>query len=149
MVALLMFGIGVSAYAAWTFFYHPSHLDAQVVSVSQIREDNLHKLYEAAQMVGHDWDTRNMVLHRLMCAKADGVADAQLATDWRGTVGCERADGAVYEFNAMTGTYGVMFEKIRKEHSSWSLKNFEFLKEVSTPEKAKEYVRQHMNDVLP
>ena len=149
IVGLLMFVIGVAAYNTWTFFYHHSHLEEQIIPVSQLREDNLHRLYEATQMLGKDWDTKNMMIEKLACARADGVIDARMVEKGQETVRCQRGDGTVYELNNEMGLYGVMFNKIRKEHASWSQKNLEFLKRVSTPEKAKAYIHQHMTDMLP
>lgn len=149
IVMLLMFVVGVSAYAAWTFFYHPPGLDKQVIPVSQLREDNLHKLYEAAQMTGRDWDARSMTLDKLRCAREDGALDARMIMDEYGKTGCQRDDGVVYKFNIKTGDYGVMFEKIRRDHEQWSLRNLEFIREVSTSEKARNYMHQHMSELFP
>ncbi len=149
MVTLLMFVVGVSAYAAWTFFYHPLGLEKQVIPVSQLREDNLHKLYEAAQMTGRDWYARSMTLDKLRCARDDGTLDARMITDEFGKTGCQKDNGIVYEFNTESGAYGVIFEKVRRDHGQWSLRNLEFVREVSTPEKARDYMRQHMSELFP
>ena len=41
---------------------------------------------------------------------------------------------------------GTDYQDFIKAHFPWALKNFEFIRSVNTPEKARAYVDEHMND---
>lgn len=41
---------------------------------------------------------------------------------------------------------GSDYEAFVREHSSWAVNNFDFIRSVSTPEKARAYVEAHLND---
>ena len=41
---------------------------------------------------------------------------------------------------------GSDYEAFVKAHFSWAMKNIEFIQSVSTPEKARAYVEEHIND---
>jgi len=144
-----MFATGVLAHTTWASFYHSLTLENPIIPLSQLREDRLHKLYEAAQMTARESDTKRLVFERLVCTKDDGLANARLTTiGEQNIIGCKTIDGTVYELNSKIGTYGPMFDKIENSHLSWSLKNLEFLKEVSTSEKAEKYVHQHISEII-
>ncbi len=150
IVALLTFAVGVSAYTARSTLLRPRKLQGQLIPVSELREDRLHRLYEAVLASGRDSETRQRVLEQLVCTNTEGIADAHLtALEGQNKAGCEKRDGTIYVLNWKVGPYGPMFHKIQREHSSWSLKNLDFIKEIGTPEQARKYVRQHIGDVIP
>jgi hypothetical protein len=41
---------------------------------------------------------------------------------------------------------GSDYEAFVREHATWALQNFEFITSVSTPDKAKAYVEEHLDD---
>ena len=44
------------------------------------------------------------------------------------------------------GGTGEDYAQFLKDHYSWALKNFDFIRSVNTPEKARAYVDEHIND---
>lgn len=146
-VAVLTFTAGLSAYAGWTVLLLPSNPAEQLASVSKLREDQLHRIYEAALMTGGHSDLREFVLNKLMCTNNDGVSDAEFIHR-QDMLACERAGGLVFEVRPDIGPYGPMLFKIRSEHHAWSLENLGFIRELTTADKADRYVTQHMTDLI-
>jgi cytoskeletal protein RodZ len=49
-------------------------------------------------------------------------------------------------FMRANGTTTPEYEKFTKEHFAWALRNTDFIQSISTPEKARAYVDEHIND---
>jgi hypothetical protein len=141
MVALLTFGLGLITYSVWSLGLHSREANKRVVPVSQLREEEWHKLYEAAAMTG-DQTILDSVRGRLLCTNADGISDARLV-EIKGRAACENANGTIYELNFIAGPYGHFDAKIMREHEWWALTNLRFLKTINTPQRARAYVIEH------
>jgi hypothetical protein len=135
--ALLIFAflIGFAAHAALVGGDPSLALADQVPPVERAREHEWHKLYEAAGMSG-DADLQRLVYARLACMRPDGTAEARLPEPAGGEAVCEERGGGVYPPD---GT----FDRFAREHLEWSLKNLSFVREVSTAERARDYVNSH------
>ena len=80
---------------------------------------------------------------RLLCANRSGVPDA-FPVEVGATVSCRRADGSTHEHRMNdTSEYGSFFNRITASHRSWTMQNLDFVRSVSTAERAKEYVATH------
>ena len=136
-IALLTFLIGISAYRIKVGL---SFASIEMIPVEQLREDQWHKLYEAA-MMADDPDTRQDILARLMCMGPDyaleGLLIVQGVDDY-----CVKPDGSVH-----LKSYGRLpdnsYVTLLHEHHSWVMRHIGFLSEVKTKEKAKAYVVMH------
>ncbi|HVG32298.1 MAG TPA: hypothetical protein VM911_04430 [Pyrinomonadaceae bacterium] len=140
---LLSFGLGLVFNVTWRLASGSYYaVDEKLLSpVSQLREDEWHRLYEAAGMTGNR-AIYESVRDELMCTNADGISDARpVEINMRGW--CKRADGTVYEINSINGLYGRFNEKIMREHQSWALKNLSFVNSISTPRRARAYLIEH------
>jgi len=74
--------------------------------------------------------------HRLFQAAA-GTRDPALMVTVSQKLGLVKSDGYSY-----TDEYGPFF----KDHIPWILKNNAFMQTIDTPEKAREYVAEHIDD---
>jgi hypothetical protein len=132
---ILAFLVGLAAHAALAGGDPSLALADQVPSVERAREHEWHKLYEAAGMSG-DPDLQRLVYARLACMKSDGRAEARLAEPATVEAVCEERGGGTYPAD---GT----FDRFAREHLEWSLKNLSFVREVSTAERARNYMNSH------
>jgi hypothetical protein len=131
-LSLLAFLAGLAAHAALAG--DPSlGLDDQVQSVERARWHEWHKLYEAAWM--SDGATRR-VYEELVCVRPDGAYGGRLLELPGEEAVCEERGAGVHPPD---GTY----DRFLKEHTAWSLKNMQFVREVGTPERANTYVLNH------
>jgi hypothetical protein len=141
VVALFTFTLGLITYAVWSPGLHSREASKRVAPVSQLREEEWHKLYEAAAMTG-DTTILSRVRAKLRCTNNDGISDAW-PVDINGRAACEKASRTIYELNYIAGPYGQFDAKIMREHERWALANLRFLKTINTPERAKAYVIEH------
>ena len=145
-VAALTFSFGIFASTGWSRLYLNAPR-SETTSVSWPREEQWHRLYEAAGMSG-DWQLRQEVDNMLICANRSGVSDAwPVAHD--GTLWCRRRDGSEHQVNAITGEYGAFLLRVREGHTAWTLQNMEFVRSISSPEKARGYVVSHREMLRP
>ena len=73
--------------------------------------------------------------HKLFQA-AGMTQDTELVQRVLKKIGLLRADGTTTAAN----------EQFTKEHFAWAMKNIQFITSVNTPEKARAYVEEHIND---
>lgn len=130
-VAVVTFLVGV--------FVHRAFEPGEIAPVGQLQEDNLHKLFEAAGMLGTD-DLHTEVLHRLMCVEADNDLNKRLVR-MESQLYCMDAAG---ELTLLTVKKDSPFDRLSKEHVQWSSRNFEFIKSVARKSSAREYVITHL-----
>ncbi|HEX8138275.1 MAG TPA: hypothetical protein VF544_11840 [Pyrinomonadaceae bacterium] len=140
VIALLTFGIGIAAFAAWAGLYHFLHLEEQIIPVAELRQNELHRFYEAAAMSG-DSALRQRVTEGLMCMGHDGLIDAHVI-DIENVPWCIKANRTRYRMRA------DYYSKFMSEHKAWTQENLSFLNEVNTPVKAKEYAAKHGEPLL-
>ena len=139
-VALLAFFVGFVASAIRSRFFVGS--PKSVFSTMSSRDEEWHRLYEAAGMSG-DGTIIKEVSDRLLCANKAGVLDAS-PLDIEGAVWCQRADGTIHQLLVNdTSEYGSFFRRITSSHSTWALENLDFVRTISTGKKAKAYVATH------
>ncbi len=136
VAAWMTFSIGVVIHLAWPFQNSLTGDANQLVApVAPLREDNLHRLYEAARV-----STSRHLINRLRCIKADGSIDAiavcrEEPLEQLMFVVCLNPDGSKYIWEWQ------LHEEFVQRHRRWSLNNIEFLRTINTPEKAEEYIR--------
>jgi len=111
-----------------------------IAPVSQLRQDKLHRLYEAAGMSG-DYSLLTAVHDRFLCIGWDDSLDARLVNDETDTY-CVERDGSVRPplFRADKSK----FDALLKGHIAWSIENLEFVESVKNPRAAREYVATHL-----
>ena len=138
-VAVLTFCFGLAISMTWSNWQR--HF-TDCPAVLPARDEQWHRLYEAAGMTGEAAIIKE-VNDRLLCANSSGVPDAFPVTVGA-TVSCRRADGSTHE-NRMddTSEYGSFFNRITASHRSWTMQNLDFVRSISTAERAKEYVATH------
>ena len=135
VAAWMTFSIGVVIHLAWPFQTDLTGDANQLVApFAPLRADELHRLYEAAQVAR----SRHLI-SRLMCIKADGSIDAVEVYSEENLpfVLCLNPDGSKYIWDWR------VHEEFVQRHRRWSLNNIEFLRTINTPEKAEEYIRTH------
>jgi hypothetical protein len=139
-VALLAFFLGVVASTIRSRIFAGSHESAS--SPASSRDEQWHRLYEAAGMSG-DGAIRYLVDNRLLCTNMAGVPDAW-PVEIKYTQWCRRADGSLRPlFINDTSEYGSYYRRITSSHSTWTRENLDFVRTISTGNKAKEYVTTH------
>jgi len=133
LVAVLAFGFGLLTQAVVANLNLTP--DEDISPVLAERENELHKLYEAAGMTG-DMDLQSAWQKELECLGEDGLLDA-LPVDRDGEMWCVRRDGTEYRTNRKG------FDDFMSKHAQWSVNNLSFLEEVGTAKKARQYVAHH------
>lgn len=132
MAALAAFVVGSLIHLALTL---PGDLagdtDRFVAPVAPLREDELHRLYEAARVA-----KSRPLISRMMCMRTDGSIDAIMFER-------EEAPACLNPDDSRSVLDGQPFEKFLRRHHAWSLNNIEFLRSISTPEKAEKYLSTH------
>jgi len=130
-VALVTFFIGVLLVRA----FEPN----EITPIAQSQDDDLHKLYEAASMLGND-ELRNEVLDRFQCLSTENYLNARMVTtEW--TVYCVNSKR---EYSLAYIQHDSDYEKLRRSHGEWTWRNIEFLKSISSKNKARQYVIAHL-----
>ena len=148
-VLALTFLTGFSAHMVWSRSQLLSPL-TRSVSAEQSREEEWHRLYEAAGMTGDPQLIRE-VSDRLLCANRVGFPDAwPVAQDGRvlgeantGFVGCQQRNRMIHELNWSNGEYGPFENRVMKMHAAWTLQNLAFVRSVAQPQIARAYVYRH------
>jgi predicted metalloprotease len=51
-----------------------------------------------------------------------------------------------FGFLTSSGSNSAEYQQFLKEHFSWAVKNTEFIQEMNTPQKARAYVEEHIDD---
>jgi hypothetical protein len=137
-VAVFTFAIGVISHSA--FQLREKNL-TDIVPVSQLRQDELHRLYEAAGMSG-DSLLRSAVDDRFLCMGWDDSLDARLVRNDTETY-CVERDGSIRP-QVFKDDHKNPFDVLLKSHISWSIKNLEFVESVKSPLEARKYVETHL-----
>ena len=147
LVMALTFLVGASTEMVWSSDKISSI--GPPLSVAERREDEWHRLFEAAGMTG---DPRVMteVSSRLLCTNRHGVADA-VPVEWDGrawtrrtdtSIACQERDRTVHMLGR-NSDYGQYSQHILETHAAWSLRNLEFTRTIVSPNAARLYVSSH------
>jgi hypothetical protein len=143
-VALLTFSAGVVLNNVITTLEDESKRSVSDQEISI--EDQWHRLYEAAAMSDDKSGALREVSNRLLCTNRKGLADAVYIED-NGHILCRRDDGSLHQ--AGWGDYGLFYHQIKDSHYDWSINNVNFLRTISSVEKARRYVRNHRRFLMP
>jgi hypothetical protein len=135
----LTFLTGFSAHLAWSGVQLLSSR-MRTVSAQQSREEQWHRLYEAAGMTGNS-EVMKQVRDRLQCASSEGLAEAW-PIERNGRTWCQQKDGAIHELNSRS-EYGPFERRVTETHAAWCLQNLAFVKSVVQPQIARAYVYRH------
>lgn len=139
-VALLTFCLGIAISTILSTSHREAACSSSILSWSP--DEDWHRLYEAAGLSG-DGAIIKEVNDRLLCANSAGVPDA-LFVEIEASVGCKKVDGSIYELRVNdTSEYGSFYRRITASHSSWTLRNLDFVRRISTAKRAREYVFTH------
>lgn len=135
-VSLLSFAIGVLTHRV-TLTFSSCVDQEQMVSVAELREDDWHRLYEAAMLSG-DENIRSEMDRRSSCMGSDLLLDAWLVVEVGANAYCVKRGG---NLNVHLGRLpGKFYYALLDQHHKWTLRNIAFLKEISTPQKARAYL---------
>lgn len=96
------------------------------------REDDLHRLYEAAMLSG-DSGLRGGITFRLNCVNVDDSLEIRFV-HVRPSLECEKAR------EDLESGLSILL----KSHALWARQNMTFIREMSTAEKARAYVIAHL-----
>jgi hypothetical protein len=142
----LTFLTGFSAHLVWSRGQLLSS-GTLTVSAEQSRDEEWHRLYEAAGMTG-DPQLISDVRDRLLCANRVGFPDAwPVDRDRRvwgrqGVVACQKRNGTIHELNE-SSEYGQFERRVMKAHAAWTLQHLAFVTSVVQPQTARAYVYGH------
>ena len=136
-VAVFTFSLGVISH----FAFHLKEKAIDIAPVSQLRQDELHRLYEAAGMSG-DTLLRMAVYDRFLCIGWDDSLDARLVSIETETF-CVERDGNTRR-PLFPPDNKSKFDALLKSHLAWSIENLEFVESVKHPRAAREYVVTHL-----
>lgn len=135
-VALSAFGIGVFVNRI-SSEYRPE--PPAMLSAESLRQDELHRLYEAAGLTG-DQGIRIEVSGRIQCMGSDhSLASRQVQTG--SSMICVDQDESTRPLVLKDDN---VFHLILKTHAAWSLKNLDFIRTISNAQAAKAYVYSHL-----
>lgn len=110
-------------------------------SVAELRNDDLHRLFEAAQM-SKDEELRDDVLGRIQCAGDDGFLGRRLFSDDHVMLcGQVDQDSSVFKFKVLQAN---PYYEIIKTHGEWSRKNMAFVHSVADPKAARRYINDRL-----
>jgi hypothetical protein len=137
-VAIFTFALGVISHYV---FQMKDEMVIDMAPVSQLRDDELHRLYEAAAMSG-DSSLQRSVSERLMCMGRDDSLDARLVTNETETL-CVERDGTIRP-QLFRADNKSSFYALLNTHIHWSIKNLDFVESVKSPHAAREYVETHL-----
>jgi cell division protein FtsL len=130
---------GFSAHLVWSRGQLLSS-GTRTVSAEQSREEEWHRLYEAAGMTGNS-EVMKEVRDRLQCASSEGLPEAW-PIDRNGRTWCQQKDGTIHELNSRS-EYGRFERRVTATHSTWCLENLAFVRSVVQPQIARAYVYRH------
>ena len=132
-VAVLTFCFGLAISMTWSISER-GFTDCSPVLPA--RDEQWHRLYEAAVMSG-DAAIIKEVNDRLLCTNSSGVPDA-FPVEVGATVSCKTVDGSIHELRINdTSKYGSFFNRITASHRSWTMQNLDFVRSISSAERAK------------
>ena len=151
-VAILTFALGFSLSS---LLRTSTSANVEMQSVAELRNDDFHRLFEAAQM-SKDEDLRAEVLGRLECADEDGSLrrrrfygdDVTLCQEFEPTA-AELAPEP-YLYTSYSFKYVPVFLQpnpyydIIKTHGEWSKKNMAFIRSVADPKAARLYIKDRL-----
>jgi hypothetical protein len=113
---LAAFAVGITTYRVAP----KAVADTDIPSAAAKREDDLHRLYEAAMLSG-DSGLREGIILRLMCI-----------------------DGPTLECHQARNNFEPALSWLLKSHGHWVQQNMVFIREISTAEKARAYTIEHL-----
>lgn len=114
----------------------------QTTHLSDLSEDELHELYEAAAESANYSETSKAIYQKFWCVTSDGRFDGRIEfrDDIEPPFRCVRDDGTIYEFDS------ARFTKFRESHNRWQAKNTAFIESITiVPTKAQEYVEKRVD----
>jgi|SRR5258705_1797484 len=135
-VALLSFGIGVLTHRVTLSFSSWCVHQEQMFSVAELREDDWHKLYEAAMLSG-DENIRSEMYRRSSCMGSDFLLDAWLVEVGANAYCVKRGEDLNVRLDRLPDKFHYV---LLHQHLKWTLRNIAFLKEINTPQKARAYL---------
>ena len=125
---LAAFAVGITTYRVAP----KAVADTDIPSAAAKREDDLHRLYEAA-MLSEDSGLRDGIVLRLMCVDTHNSPEIRFVE-----VGLSlECPQARYNFDPALSW-------LRKSHEHWTQQNMAFIREISTAEKARAYTIEHL-----
>ncbi len=149
LVGLLTFTLGVTVHR----YYEPhttllivrksKEVKQPTIQLSELSEDEVHLLYEAAAMSTNYSDISKGIYQKFWCVTSDGRFDGREryiegVEEFR----CIRDDGTSYEFDS------ERFTRFREEHNRWQSRNALLIDSATgTPQQAKEYVEKSVDNV--
>jgi hypothetical protein len=105
---------------------------SDIPSAAAKREDDLHRLYEAAMLSG-DSGLRYGITFRLACVNPNDSLEIRFV-QIRPSLECQKA-----REDSESGLSTLL-----KSHAHWARQNMPFIREISTAEKARAYVIAHL-----
>ena len=124
---LASFVVGVATYNA---VQPATVVMTDIPTAAAKREDDLHRLYEAVMLSG-DNELRESITLRLMYTDANDLEiRASLVS-----LNSERQESHLY--------FESRLSSLRESHEAWVQQNMEFIREISTAEKARAYASEH------
>ena len=133
-VAVLTFFAGLLVH----FAIQPN---VEIPSLAETREDQWHKLYEAAAISG-DGALRTRIQDSLMCFDVINEPNGRMVYSPDNRAYCLSADGRTCKLQYLT--YPSTFERITKSQVAWSVRNLDFVRSISNKDKARQYVEAHL-----
>jgi len=146
-IAILTFVLGFSLSS---ILRSAASENVEMQSVAEVRNDDLHRLFEAAHMA-KDEDLRDDVLGRLQCVGEDGSLkrhlfngdDVTLCSEFE-PADLSRRDFTSLDFRAVPVLPPNPYYEIIKTHSDWSRKNMAFVHSVADPKAARLYLKNRL-----
>jgi len=137
-VAIAAFGVGVLVTKIFSG-YRAEPPDMS--SVESLRDDEWHRLYEAAGMTG-DSTIRLQVWGRFQCMGSDHSLTSRPIETPRAMVSLDK-DGST---RPLILKHDDVTSRILKTHAAWSLKNLDFIRSISNAPAARAYVYSHLTN---
>jgi hypothetical protein len=123
----------VAGIATYSIMQQTAVTVADIPTAAAKREDDLHRLYEAAMLSG-DSGLRDAIVLRLTCAGAEDSLEIQFVQAHPSSE-CEKANNNLEP----------EISRLRKSHEPWTRRNMDFIREISTAEKARAYAIAHLH----
>ena len=136
--AVFLLCLGLGLVIGGTFFSFGKSVVNDIPSAAKERNNELHKLYEAALMSGE-----SRMMDRFQCfeERYDWLSSRFVLNETDAY--CITRDGIIYP--PASQRFGDPLLRVRKEHPAWVRNNMPFVASVANRERATAYFYQHVS----